>query len=77
MVDYEDAKRDRFRNVAEARVNTVLDKIRLLGQCSNRKNYVYTEDQVRAIFRAIDAEVKATKARFSPGGGGKRAFTLK
>ena len=34
-----DSKEERFRRLAEQRVNGILDKLRLLGQLANRRNY--------------------------------------
>ena len=58
-------KEERFKRLAEHRVNAILDKLRLLGQLSNRSNYHYSDTQVRTIFRAIQKDLNATKAKFS------------
>ena len=57
-------KRERFEKVAVARTNKILDDLRLLGNCSNKNNYSYTEKDIRKIFSAIDSEIRKTKARF-------------
>ncbi len=72
-----ETKDERFKRLAEQRVNAILDKLRLLGQLSNRSNYGYTEDQIEAAFRAIHAELKDTKAKFRNGSRDQRRFTLK
>ena len=36
-------REERFKRLAEQRVNVILDKLRLLGQLSNRGNYEYTD----------------------------------
>ena len=59
-----DQKAERFRRVAERRVNNVLEAMRLLGQCSNRRIYEYTDDDVRRMFREIDREIRAAKQSF-------------
>ncbi len=56
--------RDRFLEVAEARTNTVLEKIRILGNCSNRQLYKYTPEEIGKIFRTIDIELNKSKAKF-------------
>lgn len=38
--------------------------IRVLGNCSNRNAYQYTESEVRQIFEAIEKEIKETKEKF-------------
>lgn len=40
---------DRFRRVAEARVNKIIKMVRLLGNCSNPAVYAFTQEQVQQI----------------------------
>lgn len=58
------SKRERFLSVAESRTNAVIEKIRILGNCSNRSLYEYSKDEVDKIFRAIQEKLNETKARF-------------
>jgi len=58
------SKRERFLSVAEARTNTVLEKIRILGNCSNKSLYEYTKEEIDRIFKAIQEKLNETKARF-------------
>ena len=60
-------KRIDFQRLGEQRVNAVLQKIRVLGHCSNRQLYEYSEPEVKAIFRAIRAELKLTEEKFGDG----------
>lgn len=62
---YMESKRDRFVRLAEARTNKIIDMIRLLGNCSNKSNYDYTDTDIQKIFSAIDKELKNTKLKFS------------
>ena len=55
---------ERFRRIASARTNKVLEALRILGNCANRQNYEYTEKEVDKIFSAIDRAVKETRALF-------------
>ncbi len=57
-------KRERFEKVAVARVNKIIKDLRLLGNCSNKNNYEYSEKDVKKIFSAIDLEVKKMKAKY-------------
>ena len=59
-----DEKRERFEKIAVARTNRILEQLRLLGNCSNKNNYAYSEEDVKKIFSVIEAEVKTTKAKF-------------
>lgn len=57
-------KRDRFVRIAEQRTNHILETLRLLGNCANKSNYEYSEDDIRKIFGAIERELKNTKNKF-------------
>lgn len=59
-----EAKKERFKKVAVQRTNRILEALRLLGNCSNKGNYDYTEKDIKKIFNAIDKELKATKSKF-------------
>lgn len=61
----EDQKRERFLKIAENRTNKIITTIRLLGNCSNRSNYTYTEDEVKKIFSTIEDELKNAKNKFN------------
>ena len=71
-----EAKNERFTRLAEQRVNAILDKLRLLGQLSNRRNYVYSEEQAASIFRAIQKELNSTRAKFRDDSNEVRKFKL-
>jgi hypothetical protein len=59
-----ETREERFKRLAVLRTNVVLEKIRILGNLSNRANYNYSDDQVNKIFNTIEAQLKAAKARF-------------
>ena len=70
-------KRKKFVELAQKRVNRLLRELRLVGNLSNRSNYSFTDDEVRKIFSAIEAELRAAKRRFgdsSAGEGGTFKF---
>lgn len=60
-----ETKRERFVRLAEARTNKILDMMKLLGNCSSKSNYEYTEEDVRKIFNAIEKEMKNARAKFN------------
>ncbi len=64
-----ETRHERFKRVASKRTNEILEKIRILGNCSNKSSYEYTEEEVNKIFSEIDKQLKLTKAKFL---GGKR-----
>ncbi len=63
-MENEKRKEERFLKIAENRTNTILQTLRLLGNCSNTNNYKYTDQQVKQIFNAIENELKITKMKF-------------
>ena len=58
-------KRERFVRIAEKRTNKILEQIRLLGNCSNKHNYSYDDDDVRKIFSVIESELKEAKMKYA------------
>ena len=63
-MENEKNKEERFIRIAERRTNTILETLRLLGNCSNTNNYKFTDQQVKKIFNAIEQEVRITKIKF-------------
>ena len=59
-----DDKDARFQRLAERRVTEAIHKLRLIGNLSNRHNYAYTEEHVRQILDALEAELKQVRSRF-------------
>ena len=59
-----ETKDERFRRLAEARVNKILDLFRLLGNLSGKANYIYSREQVEQIFTALQSELITVKMRF-------------
>lgn len=58
------SNRQRFLEMAEARTNAVLHRIKVLGNCANRNLYDYREEEINKIFRAIQKTLDETKAKF-------------
>jgi len=63
----EETRHDRFRRIASKRTNEILEKIRILGNCSNKSSYEYTEGELNKIFSEIEKQLKLTKAKFLAG----------
>lgn len=63
----EESRRERFKRIATKRTNDILEKIRILGNCSNKSSYEYTDEEVNRIFSEIDKQLKTIKARFLAG----------
>ena len=62
-----ETKKEKFVRVAEARTNKIISMIRLLGNCSNKATYEYTNGDIKKIFGAIESELKSAKNKFSDG----------
>jgi ABC-type Fe3+-hydroxamate transport system substrate-binding protein len=56
---------ERFKRIATVRTNAVLDKIRILGNLSNRQMYSYSEEDINKIFSAINKQIKEVRAKFN------------
>ena len=69
-----ESREDRFRRVAEARVNKIIKMVRLLGNCAGAA-YAHTPEQVEQIFHVLEAELQQAKERYAIPAG-KRRFTL-
>jgi len=63
----QESRHDRFKRIASKRTNEILEKIRILGNCSNKSSYEYTEEEINRIFSEIDKQLKLTKAKFLAG----------
>lgn len=58
------SKREKFEELGEKRMNEAIKKIRLIGNLSNRNNYDYTDEHVKAIISTLEAEIQSLKNKF-------------
>lgn len=58
-------KREKFVELAEARVNKALKDIQLIGNLSNRSAYEFNEGDIRKIFSTLQKGLDSAKGRFS------------
>lgn len=61
-------KRQKFVNLAEARVGKALKDLQLIGNLSNKAAYDFTEADVRKIFAALQKALDNAKGRFTKDG---------
>ena len=59
-----ESKKERFKRLASYRTNEILKKLKVLGNCSNKSTYDYSEEEVNKIFAEIDKATKETKSKF-------------
>ena len=60
-----ETKEERFKRVVQNRVQNVLDSLRRLSQCSNKRMYGWDDEQLKKIWSAIDKELKSCKESFA------------
>lgn len=60
--------REKFVELAEKRVNRAIKDMRLIGNLSNKTNYMYTQKDADRIVSALEKEVKLLRSRFISGG---------
>lgn len=67
-------KREKFVELAEARVNKTLKDLQLIGNLSNRAAYEFEEADIRKMFSTLQKALDTAKGRFTKdadGGGGE------
>ena len=62
--DNKETRHERFIRIATKRTNGALNNIRLLGNCSNKSGYDYSEQEVNKIFSTIDKALKNARSKF-------------
>ena len=72
-----ESKSDRFIRIAEARTNKIINMIRLLGNCANKRNYDYTDDEVKKIFSTLENELRIAKSKYVEAEATDKKFTLR
>jgi hypothetical protein len=65
---------ERFHRLAMLRTNEVLRRIKILGNCSNRQVYAYSDKDVEKIFAVIERKLKEVRAKFNARGDEKFRF---
>lgn len=71
-----ETKQERFKRIVEARVNKVIQMLRLLGNCSFKGNYDYSDEQIEKMFRTLHLELNKVYNRFKCEMHGKGRFSL-
>ena len=59
-----ETKQDRFKRIAQKRVQRVLDSLKSLSQCSSKRMYEWNDGQLDKIWSAIDNELKNCKSSY-------------
>ncbi len=59
-----ESKEERFERIAERRVQSVLDSLKNLSQCSNKRMYEWNDGQLQKIWTAVDDTLTKCKRSF-------------
>lgn len=59
-----ESKEDRFKRLANARVNNAIKQLDLIGNLSNSSSYGYSDDEVRKIMSTLNQKVKEISFKF-------------
>lgn len=59
-----ETKKERFRRVAEKRVQNIIKSIRSLSGLSNKKVYEWEPAQLEKIWEAVDQELNSCRESF-------------
>ena len=57
-------RKQKFKRLAEKRTIEVLEKLRILGNLSNKSSYEYYYEDINKIFKAIDEQLRIIKSKF-------------
>lgn len=60
----QETRRQRFKRMANRRVNKTLNQIRILGNLANRSYYDYNDEDVSIMFRVLEAQIRSVKSKF-------------
>lgn len=69
-------KRENFKRVAENRTNKIINMISLLGNLNNTSFYEYSDEEIEAIFDAIQTELDKQHKKLTKKNTGKKRFEL-
>ena len=72
----DETKEDKFKRIAEARVNKLLKQFSTLRNCANHRVYSYNDLEVNKIFKALEEELKLTRQFFVNNKGKSRGIKL-
>lgn len=73
----EETKAEKFRRIGQDRTVSVMDRLRVLGNLSDRNNYDYSDAEVGEMFSAIRAAVDEAEAKFKADTKPVFSFTVK
>ena len=57
-------KKDKFKELAEKRVNNAMKNIQLIGNQSNTRVYEYDVEDVKKIFKTLREQINLAESKF-------------
>ena len=64
-----ETKKERFLRLSSGRLQKIVEMLHLLGNCSNKNTYDYSDEEVNSIFDTLEEEIANAKSRFVSRGG--------
>ena len=58
------SKREKFVELANKRVTSAIDKLRLIGNLSDKRYYEFNDKDTKQIFGALSKELNSIKTKF-------------
>jgi hypothetical protein len=58
-------KHEKFKELAEKRVNRAINELRLIGNLANRNNYIFEQEEASKICSVLESEIKTLRLKFS------------
>jgi len=71
-----ESKSEAFLRIAESRIKSALNRLRLIGNCSNKANYQYTQEQVENMSNSLYEALATTMAKFTPSKAEQEQFSF-
>ncbi len=59
-----ESRKDKFKRLAEKRTTEVLEKLRILGNLSNKSSYDYNSEDISKIIGAIEDQLRIVRSKF-------------
>ncbi|MDD5258841.1 MAG: hypothetical protein PHD29_02635 [bacterium] len=59
-----ETKEVRFKRIAERRVQRIIDSFTSLSQCSNKRMYKWSDEQLRRMWDSIESAFRSCKTGF-------------
>lgn len=67
MIEIKEDRNQKFRRIAELRINRITDTLALIKNLSNRNNYSYDQNTIEKHFAVLFRSVAVLKANFDHG----------